>query len=119
MILVGEIRDAETAKIAIQAAMTGHLVLTTLHTNDAAGAIARLRVLEVDPDLLSGSINCIVSQRLARRICQHCREPYEPTQEQVQAMNLISTGSSPTLYRAGGCLQCGMTGTRGASRSTS
>ncbi len=113
VILVGEIRDAETAKIAIQAAMTGHLVLTTLHTNDAAGAIARLRVLEVDPDLLSGSINCIVSQRLARRICQHCREPYEPTQEQVQAMNLISTGSSPTLYRAGGCLQCGMTGYAG------
>ena len=113
VILVGEIRDAETAKIAIQAAMTGHLVLTTLHTNDAAGAIARLRVLEVDPDLLSGSINCIVSQRLARRICQHCRQPYEPTQEQVQSMNLISAGSSPTLYRADGCLQCGMTGYSG------
>ena len=113
MILVGEIRDAETAKIAIQAAMTGHLVLTTLHTNDAAGAIARLRVLEVDPDLLSGSINCIVSQRLARRICQHCRQSYEPTQEQVQSMNLISAGSSPTLYRAEGCLQCGMTGYSG------
>jgi type II secretory ATPase GspE/PulE/Tfp pilus assembly ATPase PilB-like protein len=113
VILVGEIRDAETAKIAIQAAMTGHLVLTTLHTNDAAGAIARLRVLEVDPDLLSGSINCIVSQRLARRICQHCRQPYEPTQEQVQSMNLISAGSNPTLYRAEGCLQCGMTGYSG------
>ena len=107
VILVGEIRDAETAKIAIQAAMTGHLVLTTLHTNDAAGAIARLRELGVDPDLLAGSINCIVSQRLARRLCQHCREPYEPTQEQVQAMNLISAGSNPTLYRADGCLQCG------------
>ena len=113
VILVGEIRDAETAKIAIQAAMTGHLVLTTLHTNDAAGAIARLRVLEVDPDLLAGSINCIVSQRLARRICQHCRQPYEPTQEQVQSMNLISAGSNPTLYRAAGCLQCGMTGYSG------
>src|SRR4029077_15465312 len=87
VILVGEIRDAETAKIAIQAAMTGHLVLTTLHTNEPAAAIARLRVLEVDPALLSGSINCIVSQRLARRICQHCRRPYEPTQEQGQALN--------------------------------
>jgi type II secretory ATPase GspE/PulE/Tfp pilus assembly ATPase PilB-like protein len=113
VILVGEIRDAETAKIAIQAAMTGHLVLTTLHTNDAAGAIARLRALDVDPDLFAGSINCIVSQRLARRLCQHCREAYEPTQEQVQSMNLISAGANPTLYRAARCLHCGMTGYSG------
>jgi type IV pilus assembly protein PilB len=112
VILVGEIRDEETAQIAIQAAMTGHLVLTTLHTNDAAGAIARLRTLGVDPDLLAGSINCIVSQRLARRICEHCRESYEPTQEQVTSMNLISV-SNPVLYRANGCLQCGMTGYSG------
>ena len=113
VILVGEIRDEETAKIAIQAAMTGHLVLTTLHTNDAASAIARMRTLGVDPDLLAGSINCIVSQRLARRICMHCREAYEPSQEQQNAMNLISTGSNPTLYRATGCLQCGNTGYSG------
>ena len=112
VILVGEIRDEETAQIAIQAAMTGHLVLTTLHTNDAAGAIARLRTLGVDPDLLAGSINCIVSQRLARRICEHCRESYEPTKEQVTSMNLISV-SNPVLYRANGCLQCGMTGYSG------
>jgi type IV pilus assembly protein PilB len=105
VILVGEIRDDETAQIAIQAAMTGHLVLTTLHTNDASGAIARLRTLGVDPDLLSGAINCIVSQRLARRLCTHCREPYEPTQEQQIEMNLITTGQT-TLYRAVGCLQC-------------
>jgi type II secretory ATPase GspE/PulE/Tfp pilus assembly ATPase PilB-like protein len=113
VILVGEIRDEETAKIAIQAAMTGHLVLTTLHTNDAASAIARMRTLGVDPDLLAGSINCIVSQRLARRLCMHCREAYEPSQEQQQSMNLISTGSNPTLYRAAGCLQCGHTGYAG------
>ncbi len=113
VILVGEIRDEETAKIAIQAAMTGHLVLTTLHTNDAASAIARMRTLGVDPDLLAGSINCIVSQRLARRICMHCREAYEPSQEQQMSMNLISTGSSLTLYRAAGCLQCGNTGYSG------
>src|SRR5256885_11575792 len=113
VILVGEIRDEETAKIAIQAAMTGHLVLTTLHTNDAASAIARMRTLGVDPDLLSGSINCIVSQRLARRLCMHCREAYEPTQEQTMAMNFISTGAIPTLYRAAGCLQCGSTGYSG------
>jgi type II secretory ATPase GspE/PulE/Tfp pilus assembly ATPase PilB-like protein len=112
VILIGEIRDEETAQIAIQAALTGHLVLTTLHTNDAAGAIARLRTLGVEPDLLAGSINCIVSQRLARRICAHCRESYEPTQEQVTSMNLISV-SNPVLYRANGCLQCGMTGYSG------
>jgi type II secretory ATPase GspE/PulE/Tfp pilus assembly ATPase PilB-like protein len=92
--------------------MTGHLVLTTLHTNDAASAIARMRTLGVDPDLLAGSINCIVSQRLARRLCQHCREAYEPTQEQVTSMNLISI-SNPVLYRSQGCLQCGMTGYTG------
>jgi type II secretory ATPase GspE/PulE/Tfp pilus assembly ATPase PilB-like protein len=113
VILVGEIRDEETAKIAIQAAMTGHLVLTTLHTNDAASAIARLRTLGVDPDHLAGSINCIVSQRLARRICMHCREAYEPSQEQQILMNLISTGTIPTLYRAMGCLQCSNTGYSG------
>jgi type II secretory ATPase GspE/PulE/Tfp pilus assembly ATPase PilB-like protein len=113
VILVGEIRDEETAKIAIQAAMTGHLVLTTLHTNDAASAIARLRTLGVDPDHLAGSINCIVSQRLARRICMHCREAYEPSQEQQISMNLISTGTTPTLYRATGCLQCANTGYSG------
>jgi type II secretory ATPase GspE/PulE/Tfp pilus assembly ATPase PilB-like protein len=113
VILVGEIRDDETAKIAIQAAMTGHLVLTTLHTNDAASAIARLRTLGVDPDHLAGSINCIVSQRLARRICMHCREAYEPSQEQQISMNLISTGTTPTLYRATGCLQCANTGYSG------
>jgi type II secretory ATPase GspE/PulE/Tfp pilus assembly ATPase PilB-like protein len=113
VILVGEIRDDETAQIAIQAAMTGHLVLSTLHTNDAAGAIARMRTLNVDPDLLAGSINCIVSQRLARRLCPHCREAYEPTQEQIIAMNLISTGAAPTLFRAAGCLQCGGTGYAG------
>jgi type II secretory ATPase GspE/PulE/Tfp pilus assembly ATPase PilB-like protein len=113
VILVGEIRDEETAKIAIQAAMTGHLVLTTLHTNDAASAIARLRTLGVDPDHLAGSINCIVSQRLARRVCMHCREAYEPSQEQQMSMNLISTGTTPTLYRATGCLQCANTGYSG------
>ncbi|MFL5961591.1 MAG: GspE/PulE family protein [Gaiellaceae bacterium] len=113
VILVGEIRDEETAKIAIQAAMTGHLVLTTLHTNDAASAIARMRTLGVDPDLLAGSINCIVSQRLARRVCIHCRQAYEPTEEQTISMNLVSTASAPTLYRAGGCLQCANTGYSG------
>jgi type IV pilus assembly protein PilB len=113
VILVGEIRDDETAKVAVQAAMTGHLVLTTLHTNDAAGAVARLRNLGVDPDLLAGSINAIVSQRLARRLCQHCREPYEPTGEQILAMDLVQVGAAPVLYHPRGCLQCGGTGYSG------
>jgi type II secretory ATPase GspE/PulE/Tfp pilus assembly ATPase PilB-like protein len=113
VILVGEIRDEETAQIAVQAALTGHLVLTTLHTNDAAGAIARLRNLGVDPDLLASSINAIVSQRLARRLCQHCRVAYEPTDDQVQEMNLVAAVATPTLYRSTGCLQCGMTGYTG------
>ena len=113
VILVGEVRDEETAQIAIQAAMTGHLVLTTLHTNDASSAIARLRVLGVDPDLLAGSINCIVSQRLARRLCDYCREAYEPTSEQVMSMNLVSAGAAPTLYRTVGCVQCSHTGYSG------
>jgi type IV pilus assembly protein PilB len=113
VILVGEIRDEETAKIAVQAALTGHLVLTTLHTNDAAGAIARLRNLGVDPDLLATSINAIVSQRLARRLCQHCREAYEPTQEQIIEMDLVSVVAAPVLYHARGCLQCGSTGYSG------
>jgi type II secretory ATPase GspE/PulE/Tfp pilus assembly ATPase PilB-like protein len=113
VILVGEIRDEETAQIAVQAAMTGHLVLSTLHTNDAASAIARMRTLNVDPDLLAGSINCIVSQRLARRVCSHCREAYEPTPEQAIEMNLIAAGSNPTLYRAIGCIQCSQTGYSG------
>jgi len=113
VILLGEIRDEETAQIGVQAAMTGHLVLTTLHTNDAAGAIARLRNLGVDPDLLAGSINAIVSQRLARRLCEHCREAYEPSQEQVIEMDLVSVVAAPQLYHARGCLQCAGTGYSG------
>ncbi len=110
VILVGEIRDEETAKTAIQAALTGHLVLTTLHTNDAAGAVARLRNLGVDGDLLPGAINCIVSQRLARRLCIHCREQYQPSDDELSRAGLINVGTLPTLYRGNGCLQCGDTG---------
>ena len=94
--------------------MTGHLVLTTLHTNDAASAIARMRTLGVDPDLLAGSINCIVSQRLARRICMHCREAYEPTAEELERGGLVALGATPpTLHRGTGCLQCGGSGHAG------
>ena len=113
VILVGEIRDDETAKVAIQAAMTGHLVLTTLHTNDAASSIARLKALGVDQQLLPSAINCIVAQRLARRLCPHCRVPYTATPDEVLEAGVMQTVEAPTLYRATGCLQCDGTGYRG------
>ena len=113
VILVGEIRDEETAKTAVQAAMTGHLVLTTLHTNDAASSIARLKALGVEPQLLPSAINCIVAQRLARRLCGYCRHPYTASADEVQEVDVVSSVDAPTLYRAGGCLQCDDTGYRG------
>src|SRR5918912_3390629 len=88
IILIGEIRDEETAAISVQAAMTGHLVLTTLHTNDAASAVARLKNMGVPPSLLASSVNCIVSQRLARWLCLHCREAYEPDEDELRALGV-------------------------------
>src|SRR5205085_6611270 len=111
VILIGEIRDEETAAIAVQAAMTGHLVLTTLHTNDAPSAVARLKNMGVDPALLAASVNCVVAQRLARRLCTHCREAYSPDEGELRAAGLEPAGA--TLYRATGCLQCSGTGYRG------
>ena len=114
VLLVGEVRDEETARIAIQAAMTGHLVLTTLHTHNAASAIARLRDMGVEQTLLATSINCIVAQRLARRLCIHCREPYAPTTAELVAESadgiILET---ETLYRARGCPECASTGYAG------
>ena len=100
VVLVGELRDEETASMAITAATTGHLVLTTLHAHNAAGAIARLRDLGVDSSLVAGSLNCVVAQRLARRLCVDCRAPAEASAE-------------GQLYRAVGCPSCHGTGYRG------
>ena len=110
VVLVGEIRDEETARIAIQAAMTGHLVLTSLHTHNAAASIARLKDMGVEPALVATAINCIVAQRLARKLCQECREPYQP-----DAAECAELGLEPgvTLYRAVGCGRCNGTGYRG------
>jgi type IV pilus assembly protein PilB len=110
VLLVGEIRDDETARIAIQAAMTGHLVLTSLHTHNAAASIARLKEMGVEPSLLATAINCIVAQRLARRLCVECRAPYEPDEAERAELGLPDVG---TLYRAVGCPACGATGYRG------
>jgi type IV pilus assembly protein PilB len=112
VLLVGEVRDEETAKIAIQAAMTGHLVLTTLHTNDAASAIVRLQSMGIEPALLASSVNCVVAQRLARRLCAHCREAYTPDEAELRTVGLAA-GEPLTLHRATGCLQCAGTGYHG------
>jgi general secretion pathway protein E len=96
VIMVGEIRDRETSEIAIQASLTGHLVLSTIHTNDAAGAITRLVDLGVQPFLVASSLMALLAQRLVRRICASCRELYEPTDEDLQSINI-----DPALFRAG------------------
>ncbi|HEY3184094.1 MAG TPA: GspE/PulE family protein, partial [Gaiellaceae bacterium] len=110
VVLVGEVRDEETARIAVQAAMTGHLVLTTLHTHNAASSIARLKDMGVEPSLLATAINCIVAQRLARRLCLECREAYTPSAAERAAL-VIDAGVE--LYRARGCVRCAGTGYKG------
>lgn len=101
VILVGETRDKETAKTAIEAALTGHLVLTTLHTNDAASAIARLSEMEVEPFMVSASLIGVVAQRLVRRVCMECRIPYNPTPEELARFGLsASHGTEITFYKA-------------------
>jgi type IV pilus assembly protein PilB len=111
VILVGEIRDPETAGVAFQAANTGHLVLSTLHTDDTFGAIIRLLDLEVDRSLISSSLSLIVAQRLARRVCPECKEPYTPAPEVLQKLHLKE--SDQVFYRGRGCPSCGKTGYAG------
>jgi len=114
VLLVGEIRDEETARIAIQAAMTGHVVLTTLHTHNAASSIARLRDMGVEQSLLAASVNCIVAQRLARRLCLSCTEAYVPTAEELSLAGAEGIGlEGVTLHRAIGCTECSGTGYAG------
>ena len=110
VLLVGEIRDEETARIAITAALTGRLVLTTLHTNNAASSIARLKDMGVDAGLLATSINCIVAQRLARRLCLECREPHLATEAEREELGLPDLPDDLSLYRAKGCVLCAGTG---------
>jgi type IV pilus assembly protein PilB len=112
VLLVGEIRDEETAKIAVQAAMTGHLLLSTLHAQTAAAAVARLRDMGVKPSLLAASLNALVAQRLARRLCTECRVPHEVDAADLNAPKVVSEGRV-TVYKAGGCGRCANTGYRG------
>jgi type IV pilus assembly protein PilB len=113
VLLVGEIRDEETARIAVQAAMTGHLVLTTLHAHNAASSIARLTDMGVEPSLLATSINCIVAQRLTRRLCMHCREPYWPGEAELEELGLETASDDTWLYKPVGCERCSRTGYAG------
>ena len=109
VIMVGEIRDLETAQIAIQAALTGHLVLSTLHTNDAASTLTRLLDMGVDDYLLTSTLNAIVAQRLVRRLCPDCREAYRPLPELLDQLGLEADGD-PRLWHPKGCPSCNGTG---------
>jgi general secretion pathway protein E len=111
VILVGEIRDSETAEIAVQAALTGHLVLSTLHTNDAASAITRLVDMGVEPFLVSSSVSAILAQRLVRRVCDHCKTPYTPSPAEVAKLGLPP--GDHTFFHGTGCAECTQTGYRG------
>jgi len=115
VVLIGEVRDHETAQIAIEAALTGHLVLTTLHTNDAPSAVTRLIEMGIEPFLVGSALDCVLAQRLARRLCTRCREPYLPTPEQLrQARFPWEDGQEiPKLYRPVGCTACSKTGYKG------
>ncbi|MBR4157987.1 MAG: Flp pilus assembly complex ATPase component TadA [Oscillospiraceae bacterium] len=112
IIAVGEIRDGETAEIAMRAAITGHVVLSTIHTNDAVGTIERLEDIGVEPYLVSSALKGIISQRLVRRICPHCRKPYTPSQEELDDLGL-GAEKDLQLYRGEGCPECFNSGYRG------
>jgi type IV pilus assembly protein PilB len=115
VIMVGEIRDLETAEIAIQAALTGRLVLSTLHTNDAPSAITRLRYMKVEPFLISASVLLIIAQRLIRVLCPECKKPYEPPKALVEKLEKAAPdkSKSATIFTAAGCDICHKTGYRG------
>jgi len=114
IIMVGEIRDRETAQIAIEAALTGHLVLSTLHTNDAPGAITRLTEMGIPPFLVSSAVDCVQAQRLARRLCKGCKESYNPSTKALEEIGFPLEGDDIlTLYRPKGCSKCNDTGYKG------
>ena len=114
IILVGEIRDLETAQISVQASLTGHLVFTTLHTNDAPSSIARLLDLGLEPFLVTATLEAIVAQRLVRRICENCKEEYEPSEQQLMELALRPEDvTGRTFYYGKGCDYCNNTGYKG------
>ncbi|PSL16121.1 type II secretion system protein E (GspE) [Marinobacterium halophilum] len=112
VIMVGEMRDLETAKICVQSALTGHLVLSTLHTNDAATSVTRLLEMGVEDYLLTSTLHAVLAQRLVRRLCPHCRQSYAPLPELIRELGLPAE-TSPRLWHADGCEQCDGSGFRG------
>jgi type IV pilus assembly protein PilB len=117
VVMVGEIRDGETAKISIEAALTGHFVLSTLHTNDAPGALTRLNEMGVEPFLTGAAVSAVLAQRLARRLCSHCCEMYTPTMDELMKARIPQEVAAATdgiaFYRKRGCPRCGQSGYRG------
>src|SRR5262245_48520245 len=117
VVMVGEIRDSETAKISIEAALTGHFVLSTLHTNDAPGAISRLNEMGVEPFLTGSAVSAVLAQRLARKLCSHCCEMYTPTTDDLikarVSPEVAAAADGAVLYRKKGCPRCGQTGYKG------
>jgi type II secretory ATPase GspE/PulE/Tfp pilus assembly ATPase PilB-like protein len=105
ILMVGEIRDADTARIATQAALTGHLVFSTLHTNDAPGAVTRLFNIGVEPYLVGATLAGVLAQRLVRKLCQHCKQPYEPSPNEKRQIEKFGT-TVETLFRSKGCDRC-------------
>jgi len=113
IIMIGEIRDLETAQIAVQASLTGHLVLATLHTNDAASAVTRLADMGVEPYLLASSLLGVLAQRLARTLCPACRASAAPTAGETALLAPLGLAATPELSTPAGCDQCNQTGYRG------
>jgi len=117
IIMVGEIRDRDTAQIAVESALTGHLVLSTLHTNDAPGALTRLTEMGVEPFLTASAVDCVIAQRLVRKLCESCKEAYSPTREMLEHLDFpeqaVERWDHITIYRAVGCQRCNNTGYRG------
>ena len=112
VVMIGEIRDLETAQIAVQASLTGHLVLSTLHTNTATGAITRLEDMGVESFLLSSSLIGVLAQRLVRTLCPHCRQSHLPDEEERNLLALVED-NKVVIYRAIGCIDCNFKGYRG------
>jgi type IV pilus assembly protein PilB len=115
--MVGEIRDGETAKISIEAALTGHFVLSTLHTNDAPSTLTRLNEMGVEPFLTGSAVSAVLAQRLARKLCSHCCEMYSPSVEELLkarvSPEVAAANDGLTFYRKVGCARCNQTGYRG------
>jgi general secretion pathway protein E/type IV pilus assembly protein PilB len=114
VVMLGEIRDFETASIAINASLTGHLVFSTLHTNDAPGAVARLVDIGVKPFLVASSTRCLMAQRLVRKVCKKCTQPYQATEAEMRALGItMEMAQNATMMKGRGCNNCGNTGNRG------